>query len=190
MVSGARRRLRAFSSHLRSPAAPAPTPTPTPAGSSSAPVNVLLLSGNPPGQAAVDAVAAVAPPGRVNVVDGRTAFGAEYQASWPDAPQIRGSLRAQGQAGEGEGSTQQERDDMLAAAEVVVCGFPYPLDLRRRAPNLRWVHSVNAGASNFRQPFTGGEHDRLRPLSTGSVPYTNAAVFQPKPTSGGRMGSC
>ena len=184
--SDVRRRLRAFSSHLRS-AAPAPTPT-TPAGSS-APVNVLLLSGNPPGQAAVDAVAAVAP-GRVNVVDGRTAFGAEYQASWPDAPQIRGSLRAQGQAGEGEGSTQQERDEMLAAAEVVVCGFPYPLDLRRRAPSLRWVHSVNAGASNFRQPFTGGEHDRLRPLSTGcSVPHTNAAVFQPKPISGGRMGS-
>ena len=45
--------------------------------------------------------APVAPPGRVNVVDGRAAFGAEYQASWPDAPQIRGSLIAQGQAGEG-----------------------------------------------------------------------------------------
>ena len=49
--------------------------------------------------------------------------------------------------------------DLLASADVVLAGFPFPLDLVARAPRLRWVHSLNAGASNFRQPFAGATAD-------------------------------
>lgn len=39
---------------------------------------------------------------------------------------------------------------LLASADVVLVGFPVPLDLRARAPRLRWVHQTTAGASNAR----------------------------------------
>jgi phosphoglycerate dehydrogenase-like enzyme len=42
-----------------------------------------------------------------------------------------------------------ERDAALAAADVVVGGYPYPLDLRRRSPRLRWFHQRAAGANNL-----------------------------------------
>jgi hypothetical protein len=42
---------------------------------------------------------------------------------------------------------------------VVIISWPFPLDLASRCPNLKWVHSVNAGASNIRQPYTGGTTD-------------------------------
>ena len=48
----------------------------------------------------------------------------------------------------GRGS-REERDALLAEAEVVVVGFPFPTDLRSRAPRLRWVHQRPAGASNM-----------------------------------------
>ena len=34
-------------------------------------------------------------------------------------------------------------------AEVILGGFPFPLDLRARAPRLRWFHQRPAGASNL-----------------------------------------
>ena len=47
--------------------------------------------------------------------------------------------------------TREERDALLAEANVVVIGFPFPLDLRARAPKLGWVHQRPAGASNLRR---------------------------------------
>ena len=47
--------------------------------------------------------------------------------------------------------TREERDALLAEANVVVIGFPFPLDIRARAPKLKWVHQRPAGASNLRR---------------------------------------
>ena len=44
---------------------------------------------------------------------------------------------------------REERDRLLAAAEVIVGGWPFPLDLRARAPRLKWFHQRQAGASNL-----------------------------------------
>ncbi len=48
----------------------------------------------------------------------------------------------------GSGS-RAERDRLLAEAEVIIGGFPIPLDLRARAKRLRWFHQRQAGASNL-----------------------------------------
>jgi len=49
------------------------------------------------------------------------------------------------------GTSRHERDRLLATAEVILGGFPFPLDLRARAPRLRWFHQLPAGASNLRR---------------------------------------
>ncbi len=46
--------------------------------------------------------------------------------------------------------TRAERDRLLAEAEVILGGWPFPLDLRARAPRLKWLHQRPAGASNLR----------------------------------------
>ena len=46
--------------------------------------------------------------------------------------------------------TREQRDQLLADAEVILGGWPFPLDLRARAPNLKWFHQRPAGASNLR----------------------------------------
>jgi phosphoglycerate dehydrogenase-like enzyme len=38
---------------------------------------------------------------------------------------------------------------VLAGADVILGGFPFPLDLRSRSPRLRWFHQTPAGASNL-----------------------------------------
>ena len=45
--------------------------------------------------------------------------------------------------------TREERDRLLADAEVILGGWPFPLDLRARAPRLKWFHQRPAGASNL-----------------------------------------
>jgi phosphoglycerate dehydrogenase-like enzyme len=45
--------------------------------------------------------------------------------------------------------TREERDRLLAEAEVIIGGWPFPLDLRARAPRLKWFHQRQAGASNL-----------------------------------------
>jgi len=47
--------------------------------------------------------------------------------------------------------TREERDRMLAQAEIILGGWPFPLDLRSRAPRLKWFHQRPAGASNLLQ---------------------------------------
>ena len=48
----------------------------------------------------------------------------------------------------GSGS-REERDRLFAEAEVIIGGWPFPLDLRARAPRLKWLHQRQAGASNL-----------------------------------------
>jgi len=48
----------------------------------------------------------------------------------------------------GSGS-RAERDRLLAEAEVILGGWPFPLDLRARASRLKWFHQRPAGASNL-----------------------------------------
>jgi glyoxylate/hydroxypyruvate reductase A len=71
-------------------------------------------------------------------------FDGEYRETWPAFTAAR--YLAPGATGSG---TRAERDVHLAEAEVVLGGWPYPLDLRARAPKLRWFHQRPAGASNL-----------------------------------------
>ena len=70
-------------------------------------------------------------------------FDGEYAQSWP-AETVARYVRGAGYG------TQLERDAILAEAEIILGGFPLPLDLRSRAPKLQWVHQTPAGASNLR----------------------------------------
>jgi phosphoglycerate dehydrogenase-like enzyme len=87
-------------------------------------------------------IAAVDP--HVHVVDARGWFDVEFRETWPP-------WTVQRYLGERPGSTgsRADRDRLLAAAEIVLGGFPFPLDLRARAPRLRWFHQLPAGASNL-----------------------------------------
>lgn len=69
-------------------------------------------------------------------------FNGEYRDTWPDATASRYLT------GEGHG-TREDRDALLAGAEVIIAGFPFPLDLMARTPNVKWVHQTPAGASNL-----------------------------------------
>ena len=80
----------------------------------------------------------------LHVVDARGWFDVEIRETWPP-------WTVQRYLGEGSGPirSRQERDERLASAEIILGGFPFPLDLRARAPRLRWFHQLPAGASNL-----------------------------------------
>jgi phosphoglycerate dehydrogenase-like enzyme len=80
----------------------------------------------------------------VGVIDARGRFDVEIRETWPPWT----IERYLGQRA-GPISTRPERDRLLAGAEIVLGGFPFPLDLRARAPRLRWFHQLPAGASNL-----------------------------------------
>jgi phosphoglycerate dehydrogenase-like enzyme len=80
----------------------------------------------------------------VRLVDAGGWFDGEYRETWP-AYAVARYLPANA-AGQG---TREERDRLLAEAEVVLGGWPFPLDLRTRAPKLKWFHQRPAGASNL-----------------------------------------
>ena len=86
---------------------------------------------------------------RVRLTDAGGWFDGEIRETWP-AFTTRRYLRADA-AGKG---TRAERDALLAEAEIVLGGFPFPLDLRGRAPRLKWFHQRPAGASNSARPTT------------------------------------
>ena len=87
-------------------------------------------------------IAAVDP--SVRVTDAGGWFDGEYRETWPAYTASR-YLRS---ASAGVGS-REERDRLLAEVEVVLGGWPFPLDLRARAPRLKWFHQRPAGASNL-----------------------------------------
>jgi phosphoglycerate dehydrogenase-like enzyme len=80
----------------------------------------------------------------VVLIDAGGWFDGEYRETWPAFAADR--YLAPGAAGSG---TREERDRLLAEAEVVIGGWPFPLDLRARSPKLKWFHQRPAGASNL-----------------------------------------
>ena len=83
---------------------------------------------------------------RLNVIDARGWFDGEIRDTWPQwtVQRYLGSRMS-------PASTRQERDRLLATAEIILGGWPFPIDLRARAPRLRWFHQLPAGASNLRR---------------------------------------
>ena len=112
---------------------------------------------------------------RVRVADARGWFDEEMRETWPAWTGLRylGPPAAAGPTATSSRS-RQERDGCLATAEVVLGGFPFPLDLRARAPRLRWFHQLPAGASNLlRGDLWGSDvvvttsrgHGNVRPMA-------------------------
>src|SRR6266850_3213375 len=81
---------------------------------------------------------------RLRVVDARGWFDDEFRQTWPQwsVDRYLGKRPC-------PQSTRAERDRLLAEAEVILGGWPFPLDLRSRSPRLRWFHQRPAGASNL-----------------------------------------
>jgi len=80
----------------------------------------------------------------IQFIDAGGWYDGEIRDTWPAftsarylAPKAMGS------------GTREERDRLLANAEVILGGWPFPLDLRARAPRLKWFHQRPAGASNL-----------------------------------------
>lgn len=104
-------------------------------------VDVLVI--HPISDADLERLAAL--DARIRILDGRGMFECEYAATWPEWSVQR--YLAGRQVRE---STRNERDCLLATAEVILGGWPFPLDLRARAIRLKWFHQRQAGASNLR----------------------------------------
>jgi glyoxylate/hydroxypyruvate reductase len=96
----------------------------------------------PVSDGSIGRIAAVDP--CLHVVDARGSFDVEIRETWPPWTVQRYLGERAGPAG-----SRQERDRLLAGAEIILGGFPFPLDLRARAPRLRWFHQLPAGASNL-----------------------------------------
>ncbi|HEX3574869.1 MAG TPA: D-2-hydroxyacid dehydrogenase [Rhodopila sp.] len=78
------------------------------------------------------------------LIDAGGWFDGEFRETWPTFTVNRYlSPDANGHA------TRAERDRLLAEADIVIGGWPFPLDLRARAPRLKWFHQRPAGASNL-----------------------------------------
>jgi glyoxylate/hydroxypyruvate reductase len=80
----------------------------------------------------------------IRLTDAGGWFDGEYRATWPAFATAR--YLAPDAMGSG---TRAERDRLLAEAEVILGGWPFPLDLGARAPRLTWFHQRPAGASNL-----------------------------------------
>src|ERR1700709_2816836 len=80
----------------------------------------------------------------VRLTDAAGWFDGEYRETWPAFSADR--YLAPGANGYG---TREERDRLLGEADIILGGWPFPLDLRARAPRLKWFHQRPAGASNL-----------------------------------------
>jgi phosphoglycerate dehydrogenase-like enzyme len=80
----------------------------------------------------------------VRLIDAGGWFDGEYRDTWPSFSAAR--YLPPNAVGKG---TREERDRLLAEAEIVLGGWPFPLDLRARAARLKWFHQRPAGASNL-----------------------------------------
>ena len=149
---GLLRRLRAVQVAL----VPTPIATGT-AATPDTPVKVVLLGGPQTGGTTEEVSKLINPRSHagVELVDARELFQCEYaevRDNW-DAAKVETFLKSGGAkqvARSRQLATQSERDAILAEADVVIISWPFPLDLGARCPKLKWVHSVNAGASNMR----------------------------------------
>src|SRR5437588_929971 len=80
----------------------------------------------------------------INLVDAGGWCDGEYRETWPAYSAAR--YLSPNSMGQG---TRKQRDRLLGEAEVILGGWPFPLDLRARAPKLKWFHQRPAGASNL-----------------------------------------
>ena len=81
----------------------------------------------------------------IQLTDAGGWYDGEIRETWPAFTCARYlSASATGQV------TRSERDRLLGQAEVILGGWPFPLDLRARSPRLKWFHQRPAGASNLR----------------------------------------
>src|SRR3954465_4364391 len=80
----------------------------------------------------------------VELIDAGGWFEGEIRDTWSDFAASR--YLPPGATGSG---TREERDRLLGDAEVIIGGWPFPLDMRARAPRLKWFHQRQAGASNL-----------------------------------------
>ena len=96
-------------------------------------------------------IEAVDPSVRLTMADGW--FDGEIRDTWGDY--VADAYLRPGSTGSG---TRKARTELLASADVIIAGFPIPIDLLARSPRLRWVHQTPAGASNLhRCDLWGGE---------------------------------
>ncbi|MBI3064485.1 MAG: D-2-hydroxyacid dehydrogenase [Deltaproteobacteria bacterium] len=81
---------------------------------------------------------------RVKIVDARGWFDVELRATWPQwtVDRYLGARKY-------PATSLEERNHALALAQIVLTGWPPLKDLRARAPRVKWVHELPAGASNF-----------------------------------------
>jgi phosphoglycerate dehydrogenase-like enzyme len=80
----------------------------------------------------------------VQLIDAGGWFEGEIRDTWSDFAASR--YLPPGATGS---RTREERDRLLGEAEVIIGGWPFPLDMRARAPRLKWFHQRQAGASNL-----------------------------------------
>jgi phosphoglycerate dehydrogenase-like enzyme len=80
----------------------------------------------------------------VRLTDAGGWYDGEIRQTWPAFSVAR--YLAPNATGSG---TREERDHLLAQAEIILGGWPFPFDLRARAPRLKWFHQRPAGASNL-----------------------------------------
>lgn len=106
-------------------------------------MNIVVLGAV--GEHPLEEIVAVDP--SVTVTDARGVFEVEYAETWPAETVRRYVPKA---LISGSKTSRTERDVLLAEADVICMRFPFPLDLRSRAPRLQWVHQTPAGASNLR----------------------------------------
>ena len=90
----------------------------------------------------------------VGLTDAGGWFDGEIRDTWPPY-----TARAICRLAPGPG-TREDRDRLLTAAEIILGGCPFPLDLRARAPQLKWFHQRPAGASNLARRSLGQRSDR------------------------------
>src|SRR5437588_675899 len=81
---------------------------------------------------------------RVGIIDARGWFDIGLRATWPQWT-VERYLGARTYPA----TSLEERNRVLASARIVLTGWPPLKVLRARAPRLKWVHELPAGASNF-----------------------------------------
>jgi len=81
--------------------------------------------------------------GDVNVFDGWREFQDEIFDGWPEA------LRARSGQSFDLTTAAAQREEMLATADAVLLGYPYPKRILTRMPKLRWAHLAGAGVSSL-----------------------------------------
>lgn len=107
-------------------------------------MKVVLIANTTPEQRA--ALATVDP--RLEIEDAWELFAPELVADWP-AYAVHGYLPARLREMADSPEQRARRDALLAEAEVVCIGFPFPTRLVSRAPKLKLVQQTPAGVSNL-----------------------------------------